>query len=172
MKKPRANSASAAGASVTGPLALDAFDKAILDIIQHDNKMPQRLTAERVNLSTAAVQRRVAAMEAAGVIAANAAVVDPDTLGLAITAIVEVQLSDERVATIDAAKALFRATAEVQQCYYVTGGVSFIVIIICPDMRRYEELTRRLFSENDMFERFHTLIALDRVKTGTALAIG
>lgn len=178
MKKPRANRARTQIAPGTTtypagqPAVLDGFDKAILNIIQHDNKMPQRATAERVNLSTAAVQRRVAAMEQAGVIAHNVAMVDPDALGLAITAIVEVQLRDERAATVDAAKALFRASPHVQQCYYTTGGVSFVLVIICPDMRSYEDLTRQLFSENDMFERFRTLVALDRVKTGTALAIG
>jgi predicted transcriptional regulator len=52
----------------------DSFDRAILRIIQEDNKTPQRLIAEAVNLSPAAVQRRVTALEAAGVIALNVAV--------------------------------------------------------------------------------------------------
>ncbi len=47
-------------------------------------------------------------MEDAGIIARNVAVVDPNALGMAITAIVEVHLRDERAATVDAAKALFR----------------------------------------------------------------
>lgn len=154
------------------PRTLDSFDLAILGIIQQDNKRPQREIGEAVNLSAAAVQRRIAAMEEAGVIAANVALVDPDALSLPITAIVEVHLRDERAATVDAAKALFRAAPEVQQCYYVTGGISFVLVIISQDMREYEALTRRLFSENDLVEKFRTLVALDRVKTGMALPIG
>jgi Lrp/AsnC family leucine-responsive transcriptional regulator len=150
---------------------LDAFDRAILRVVQQDNKLPQRVIAERVNLSTAAVQRRVAAMEASGVIAANVAVVDPDMLSLSITCIVEVYLRDERAATVDAAKALFRNTPDVQQCYYVTGGVSMVLIIVSRDMRSYEALTRRLFEEGDLIDRYRTLMALDRVKVGTALVI-
>ncbi|MBB3954049.1 Lrp/AsnC family transcriptional regulator [Novosphingobium sediminicola] len=150
---------------------LDAFDLAILRIIQQDNKRPQREIAEEVNLSAAAVQRRIAAMEEAGVIAANVALVDPDALALPITAIVQVHLRDERAATVDAAKALFCAASEVQQCYYVTGGISFVLVIISPDMRAYDALTRRLFSESDLVQRFHTLVALDRVKTGMTLPI-
>lgn len=151
--------------------ALDAFDLAILRIVQQDNKRPQREIAQAVNLSAAAVQRRIAAMEEAGVIAANVALVAPDALALPITAIVQVHLRDERAATVDAAKALFCAASEVQQCYYVTGGISFVLVIISPDMRAYEALTRRLFSESDLVERFHTLVALDRVKTGMSLPI-
>jgi len=150
---------------------LDAFDRAILDIVQRDNKTPQRKIAEAVNLSAAAVQRRIAAMEEAGVIVGNVATVDPDALGHAITAIVEVQLRDERAATVDAAKALFHATPDVQQCYFVTGGVSFVLIIVTRDMRSYEALTRRLFAENDFVERYRTLVTLDRVKVDTALVV-
>ncbi|TFI60102.1 Lrp/AsnC family transcriptional regulator [Sphingomonas parva] len=151
--------------------APDAFDRAILRILQRDNKTPQRTIAEAVNLSAAAVQRRIAALEEADVITRNVAIVDPDALALAITAIVEVQLRDERAATVDAAKALFRDTPDVQQCYFVTGGVTFVLIIVTRDMRSYEALTRRLFAENELVERYRTLIALDRVKADTALVI-
>ena len=52
---------------------LDSFDRAILRSLQLDNRTPQRSIAEAVNLSTAAVQRRVAALERDGVIARNSA---------------------------------------------------------------------------------------------------
>ena len=107
--------------------ALDRLDRAILRILQRDNKTPQRVIADQVNLSAAAVQRRIAAMEAAGIIAAQVAIVDPAAVAATITAIVEVHLIDERAASVDRAKALFRDTPEVQQCYYVTGGVSFVI---------------------------------------------
>ncbi len=155
----------------TPGFVLDRYDRAILDIVQRDNKTPQRAIAEAVNLSTAAVQRRIAAMEKAGVIAANVAVVDPEAVSATITAIVEVQLKDERAATADRAKALFRNTPEVQQCFYVTGGISFVLVIVAPNMPTYEGLTRRLFAENELVVSFRTLIALDRVKAGTAIVV-
>ena len=159
------------GERATSPRSLDSFDRAILRILQVDNKTPQRVISERVNLSPAAVQRRIAAMEDGGIISRNVAIITPDTLSLAITAIVEVHLRNERAETVDAAKALFRDTPDVQQCYYVTGGVSFVLIIISRDMRSYEALTRRLFAENELVDRYRTLVALDRVKADTALVI-
>jgi len=149
----------------------DAFDRAILRIIQQDNKTPQRTISEEVNLSAAAVQRRIFAMESAGIIARNTAMVDPDRVALGITAIVELHLRDERASTVDAAKAIFRESPEVQQCYYVTGGTSFILIIVTADMRTYEALTRQLFATNELVESYRTLIALDRVKTGSSIVI-
>jgi DNA-binding Lrp family transcriptional regulator len=42
---------------------LDGFDRAILAIVQRDSTVPLRLLAEQVNLSTAAVQRRLKRMQ-------------------------------------------------------------------------------------------------------------
>lgn len=151
--------------------ALDRQDREILRILQRDNKTPQRVIAEEVHLSAAAVQRRIAAMEAAGVIMKNVAIVDPEAVSATITSIVEVQLVDERASTVDRAKALFRDTPEVQQCFYVTGGVTCVLIIVAPNMRSYEGLTRRLFAQNEAVKSFRSLVALDRVKTDTSIVI-
>lgn len=156
------------------PLAgfvLDSFDRAILRIIQRNNKLPQRRIAEQVHLSAAAVQRRIAAMETAGVIDANVAIINRDAVSASITAVVEVTLIDETAASIDAAKALFCAAPEVQQCFYVTGDVSFVLIIVAANMPSYEQLFRRLFAENQLVKRFQTMIALDRAKTDSAIVV-
>lgn len=155
----------------TAKRTLDRFDRAILRILQRDNKTPQRRIGEAVNLSAAAVQRRIAAMEEAGVIARNVAIVDTRAADMTITSIVEVQMINEHQQTAAAARALFRATPEVQQCYYVTGGISFVLVIVAPDMPAYETLTRRLFNENPTVASFRSLIALDRVKTGSEIVI-
>lgn len=160
-----------ARSSPSGTRMLDSFDRAILRILQRDNKTPQRTIAEAVNLSAAAVQRRIAAMEETGIIARNVAIVDAKALGMAITAMVEVQLTDERTHTVDRAKALFHDTPEVQQCYYVTGGISFVLVIVTTDMAAYEAITRRLFSQNESVQSFRSLIALDRVKMGAELVV-
>ncbi|WP_205896875.1 Lrp/AsnC family transcriptional regulator, partial [Escherichia coli] len=62
-------------------LELDAFDIAILNAVQRCYTTPLRVIGEEVNLSTAAVQRRIKRMEEAGVIVGNVAVVDPERVG-------------------------------------------------------------------------------------------
>ncbi|PEN20321.1 Lrp/AsnC family transcriptional regulator [Acetobacter fabarum] len=150
---------------------LDKFDRAILRIVQKDNKTPQRQIAEIVHLSAAAVQRRIAAMEKSGTIKHNSAVLDVHAVGMNITAIVEVQLRDERIETVDLAKNLFKSTPEVQQCYYVTGGISFVLIIVTADVQAYEQITRRIFAQNDFIAKYRSLITLDRVKSGSEIVI-
>ncbi|WP_217176268.1 Lrp/AsnC family transcriptional regulator [Frateuria aurantia] len=92
---------------------LDRQDRAILRLLQENNKMPQRTIADQVKLSAAAVQRRIAAMEAGGIILRHVALLDPDAMSATITSIVEVTLIDEHALTVDDSKALFLATPEV-----------------------------------------------------------
>lgn len=150
---------------------LDDYDRSILRIIQKDNRISHREIGEKVHLSGAAVQRRVQRMEQAGVIQSNITVVNPFKIGLAITLLVEVELASETAAEVHAAKANFLATPEVQQCYYVTGEIDFMLVIVVPSMEAYESLTQRLFFRDRNIRKFKTYVSMDRVKTSLALAV-
>jgi Lrp/AsnC family transcriptional regulator, leucine-responsive regulatory protein len=150
---------------------LDRIDRAILRILQDDNRTSQRTIAERVNLSPAAVQRRIRRLEESGVIAANIAVLDPAALGQPLTLIVEVEMESERREALEAAKRAFAADGNVQQCYYVTGEADFVLIVAAATMAEYEALTQRLFFENNTVKRFRTFVTMSRVKTGLALPV-
>ena len=155
----------------SSPITLDGFDLAILNILQRDNSTPQRVIGEAVNLSAPAVQRRIRRMEEAGVIQANVSIIDPAQVGQPITIFVEVEVISETAELIDAAKREFAATPEVQQCYYVTGEVDFVLVVVVPTMTAYEALTRRLFFGNNNVKRFRTFVAMDRVKAGLAVPL-
>lgn len=150
---------------------LDQIDLAILNILQYDNTTPQRKIGEAVNLSAAAVQRRIKRLQESNVIQSNIAVIDPEKIGHPITLIVEVEVENERIELIDEIKKRFCELAEVQQCYYVTGEVDFILIITVETMRAYEQLSRKLFFENTNVKRFRTFVAMDRVKVGLTVPI-
>ena len=143
---------------------LDDFDLKILSIIQKDTKAPQRQISEAVNLSPSAVNRRIAAMELAGVITHHVAVVDPEKLGRPITIIVEVSVDSERLDHLDAVRRRFMECAAVSQVYYVTGEVDFVLILTVADMAEYERLTRQLFFAEGNIKRFRTLVVMDRAK--------
>lgn len=150
---------------------MDHFDLAILDILQQDNTTPQRLIGEKVNLSTAAVHRRIRRLEEQGIIAANVAIVDPPRVGRPITIVVEVHVESEKAALLDAIKQSFSNAPEVQQCYYVTGDADFVLIVTVASMGEYEILTRKLFFANHNVKRFRTLVVMDRIKTGVSVPL-
>jgi Lrp/AsnC family leucine-responsive transcriptional regulator len=149
--------------------SLDAFDFAILRILQQNNRMALQEIGRAVNLSAAAVQRRVRRMEDANIIQANIAMVDPAAVGRPITVIVEVVVDSEHANLLDAARNDFASAPEVQQCYYVTGAVDFILVLTVTTMEEYESLSRRLFLENINVKHFQTYVAMNRVKTGVSV---
>lgn len=150
---------------------LDALDLRILEILQRDNLTPQRVIGDAVNLSAPAVQRRIRKMEALGVIRSNVAVIDPPSIGQAVTILIEVHVESERIDLLAATKAALAAAPEVQQCYYVTGDADFMLIVTVPTMADYEALTQRLFFGNSNVKRFRTLVVMDRVKVGLTVPL-
>jgi DNA-binding Lrp family transcriptional regulator len=150
-------------------VTLDEFDLKILALLQQDNRMPQRDISAAVNLSSSSVNRRIAAMEEAGVIRANTAVVDPAKVGRPITIIAEVTVESERLDLLDAVKKRLVACAAVQQVYYVTGEVDFVAILTVADMDEYVRLSRELFFAEGNVKSFRTLVAMERAKVSLAV---
>jgi Lrp/AsnC family leucine-responsive transcriptional regulator len=150
---------------------LDAYDLAILTILQRDNATPQRTIAKAVNLSAPAVQRRIRRLEQTGVIHSNVAVIDPDHVGYPLTIIVEVELENERADLYQAAQKRFKAAPEVQQCYDVTGETDFVLIILVRSMPEYKTLTQHLFFSNRNVKAFRTLVVTERAKVGLAVPL-
>lgn len=146
--------------------ALDAFDRAILEILQRDNRTPQRLIGEAVNLSAPAVQRRIRRLEAEGVITGNVALVDPQRVGKPLTIIVAVEVEREQPVLTAAFQRRIAAAPEVQQCYMVTGEADFVLVIAVASMAEYEALAARLFSDDPNVRKFRTSISVGRLKTG------
>lgn len=60
---------------------------------------------------------------------------------------------------------------QVQQCYYVTSEVDFVLVLNVASMQEYQELARQLFADNPNVKWFKTLVALDRVKVGLEVPI-
>ncbi|PMY65478.1 MULTISPECIES: Lrp/AsnC family transcriptional regulator [Pseudomonas] len=146
--------------------SLDTYDLKLLAELQRDARTPQSELGLRVNLSTAAVNRRLKRLSDEGVIERYSAVIAPEALGYELSIIVEVEVESERIDQLDALKRSFQACPQVQQCYYVAGECDFVLIFTVRNMAQYNELTRELFFENNNVKRFKTLVAMSRVKVG------
>jgi len=122
--------------------------------------------ADATGLSAATVQRRVKRLREAGVIEREAAVLDPASLGWAMTFLVLVEMERERIDVLDAFRRRMCSEPQVQQCYYITGDADFALICLARDMADYEQLTRRLFFDDMNVRRFRTSVVMERTKVG------
>jgi Lrp/AsnC family leucine-responsive transcriptional regulator len=123
--------------------ALDEIDRRILDALQANGRMSNQELSEQVGLSPSPCLRRVRQLEAGGVIARYVALVDPEAIGLSVTAFVRVRLDqqdDRHLADFEAAVANF---PEVMECYLMTGEADYQLRVLVQSLGQFEDFLRR-----------------------------
>ena len=151
-------------------MELDAFDRKILTLLQKDSRMPQRDISDAVHLSASAVNRRIAAMEAAGRHhSATRRIVDPAKVGRPDHHHRRGDRRERAARPARCGQAPLLACPEVQQLYYVTGEVDLVIILNVADMAEYQQLTRQLFFAEANVKSFRTMVAMERSKVSLAV---
>ena len=105
----------------------DVLDKVNLQIVralQDDPRVSMSELARRVRLSPPAVTERVDRLRQAGVISGWRLEVDPEAVGLPITAYARAQPGPGQLARL---AALARQTDEVTECHRITGEDCFLI---------------------------------------------
>ena len=153
-------------------MEISASDQIILRMLQANSRERLESIAIETGLSVATVQRRVRNMKADGTIMAETALINPKSVGYAMTFLIFVELEHERIDQIDAFRRKAKAEPQVQQCYYVTGEADFAIIALAKDMEDYEHLTHRLFFKDSNVKRFRTSVVMDRTKVGLDVPMG
>ncbi|MFZ3127480.1 MAG: Lrp/AsnC family transcriptional regulator, partial [Rhodoferax sp.] len=118
-------------------ITLDAIDLQLLAQLQRDASLSNQELAERVHTSPPTCLRRIKRLREAGLIERQVAILNPQrmaaTLGHGLTAIVEITLDRQDAAALDALEARVAPDAAVQQCYRVSPGPDFVLVVHTPD---------------------------------------
>ncbi|SFD44102.1 Lrp/AsnC family transcriptional regulator [Paracidovorax konjaci] len=147
---------------------LDTTDLQLLEALQTDATLSNQALAALVRVSPPTCLRRVKRLRDAGLIEREIALVQPDALarhlGHGLTAIVEVALDRQDAAQMDAFEARVADEAAVQQCYRVSPGPDFILIVHAPDMPGYLALAQRLFTSDSNVRNVKAFFSIKRSK--------
>ena len=131
-------------------IALDQTDFLILGQLQKDASLTNQELAERVFTSPPTCLRRVKRLKDAGLIERQIAILSVDKLapliGHGLTAIVEITLDRQDTQSLEAFEKRVTQDEAVQQCYRVSPGPDFVLIVFAHDMPAYLALSQRLFS--------------------------
>ena len=141
---------------------LDERDRKILGLVQRDAKLSQAEVARRVGLSTAAVNERLRKLENAGVIRRYVAVVDPRSVGMSITAFVEVFIEHPRHEAVFIERLL--ELDEVLECHHVTGEFSLLLKVRVRDMDGLQQLLLHQLNAQEGVRQTRTVMVLSTVK--------
>jgi Lrp/AsnC family transcriptional regulator, leucine-responsive regulatory protein len=132
--------------SKSNDIQLDEVDRRILNVLQIDASHTNAELAELVHVSPPTCLRRVKQLTENGVITRQVAIVAPEKVGVRLTAIVEITLDVQAAERMDEFERHVAADAAVLQCYRVSPGPDFVLIVQVPDMRAYHLLAHRLFA--------------------------
>jgi Lrp/AsnC family leucine-responsive transcriptional regulator len=120
----------------------DDIDRRIAAALIADGRSTLRSLAEATGLSVSAVQARVRRLEADGVIRGYTALIDPESVGLPLAAIVAITPLDP-AHEYDIPERL-GGLSEVESCHSVAGEDSFVLFVRVASPTALEELIREI----------------------------
>ncbi len=150
----------------------DATDLRILEQLQTDASLSNQDLAAAVHVSPATCLRRVKRLVDAGVIERRVALLSPHALGQSLSAIVEITLDRQGDEHLQAFEQRAVAEAAVQQCYRVSPGPDFVLVVCVRDMPAYHALSQRLFTQDANVRNVKSFFSVLRAKFEPRVPLG
>ena len=160
---------------MSAQIELDQIDLRVLRVLQESGRATYDEIAQVVNLSPSATLRRVKRLEESKVISGYVALLDPEGVGLALTAYINVRLEKHtethKRSPMDAFRASVQGWPEVVECASLTGDMDYLLRVVVADMADYSRFVMDTLLKHPSVQDCKTSFVLDRVKTTTALPI-
>lgn len=147
---------------------LDESDLRLLELLQTDASRSNQTLAALAHLSPPTSLRRIKRLRASGLIEREVAILQPDRLALSqghgLTALVEITLERQGAEHLAAFEQRVTPEPAVQQCYRVSPGPDFMLVVFCQDMPAYLLLAQRLFTSDANVRNIKSFFSLKRSK--------
>lgn len=143
---------------------IDNFDRAILDVLSSEGRLPVTDLAKRVGLSKTPCQVRLKRLQAEGYIIGFRAVLDPQRLGRSNVAFVEVKLSDTTEKALAAFNEAVRQIPEIEMCHMIAGAFDYLLKIRTTDMTDYRHVLGEKISSLPHVANTSTHVSMQAVK--------
>ncbi|MFN3862604.1 MAG: Lrp/AsnC family transcriptional regulator [Roseateles sp.] len=150
---------------------IDATDLRLLDLLQTDAALSNQELATRAAVSPATCLRRVKRLVEAGLVERRVAILSPDKLGAGLSAIVEITLDRQGAEHLDAFEARAVQEPAVQQCWRVSPGPDFVLVVQVADMPAYHALTQRLLTQDANVRNIKAFFSVKRAKFDTRIGL-
>ena len=156
-------------------ITLDATDVQLLNLLQTDAAQTNLSLAEQVHVSAPTCLRRIKRLVDAGLIERQVALLQPDRLatiqGHGLACIVEVSLDRQGAEHLDAFEARAVADDAVRQCWRVSPGPDFVLVVHTRDMPGYLALSQRLLTGDANVRNVKAFFATRRAKFDTKVPV-
>jgi len=143
--------------------ALDPTDIRILETLQRDGRITNQDLADKVSLSPSACLRRVRSMEQDGVIDGYAALVNPRAVGRSSNIFIEITLSSQSEAVLDAFEIAIAEIPDVMECYLMAGHADYLVRVAVSSTEDYERIHKTYLSRLPGVNRIRSIFTMRAV---------
>lgn len=143
---------------------MDKLDRQLISLLQEDGKMTIAQLADKVNRSTTPVYERVKKLEREGVIMGYTALVDPQKIGLGLTAFCEVSLQSHKQSKLEAFEAEVKVLDEVVECHHIAGSFDYLLKIQTANINTYQEFLSHKLSAVPHIAKLQSAFGMKRVK--------
>ncbi|MCG9749417.1 Lrp/AsnC family transcriptional regulator [Vibrio brasiliensis] len=148
-------------------MEIDRLDRKILAVLQTNNRIANVDLAEEVGLSPPACLKRVKRLREGKVIVGDVSIINPVLAGNKMTLIVSIEMERDRGDIYSIFRQSIENAPEVTQCYQITGGYDFMLIVSVPDIQAYERFIERVLHQDRNIRKFHTSVSTKTVKFST-----
>ena len=152
-------------------VSLDEHCLKILSALQHDGRQTVQQISEAVGLSPTPCWKRIKEMEAAGVIRGYTTRVDPELVGLHVSAVAEVNLDRHSEAMVQRFEEVVAASPQIIRCVSATGPADYILHVTVQDMKHYERFLHEVLFSLPGVTHVRSSIVLREIKSEVALPI-
>jgi DNA-binding Lrp family transcriptional regulator len=157
-------------------IELDDIDLQILRQLQSDASLSNQAMALALHLTPPTCLRRVKRMHQLGLVEKQVAILNSEKLsqftGHGLQVIVEVSLDRQDSGSLLQFEQKAVAEAGVQQCWRVSPGPDFVLIIATTDMPAYLGLSQKLFTQDANVRNVKAFFSIKRAKFTTAIPMG
>ncbi len=154
---------------------LDATDLKLLALLQADASLNNVALAEKLHISAPTCLRRTKRLQQEGWIEKRVAILSADKLGRlmghGLTALIEVSLDKQGEEWLQAFETRAVKEQAVQQCWRVSPGPDFMLVVQTTDMPAYLALTQRLLTQDANVRNVKAFFSVKRAKFGTELTL-
>jgi DNA-binding Lrp family transcriptional regulator len=154
---------------------LDAADLKLLAALQADASISNIALADTLRISAATCLRRTKRLLREGWIEKQVAILSSDKLGQlmghSVTALIEVSLDKQGEELLQAFETRAVQEAAVQQCWRVSPGPDFMLVVQVADMPAYLAFTQRLLTQDANVRNVKAFFSMKRAKFGTQITL-
>jgi Lrp/AsnC family leucine-responsive transcriptional regulator len=155
----------------SGDNLIDATDRRLLRVLQHDGRITNQALASQCGLSPAASYDRVKRLKTSGIIQSFTALLDPVALDAALLVFIEIILDRTTDDVFTAFADHIRALPEVMECHMVAGGFDYLLKVRVADMGAYRAFLGERLTTMPGVRETRTYAVLEEVKLTTALPV-